>query len=81
MSASGSLLIQAGYYPKIASGFTLLDILEENPAQKYFLSPAAVKRLTGYRDNVQIPLPAKDIIKSGKHRMLLKVRSYKKFSR
>ena len=78
MSASGSLLIQAGYYPKIASGFTLSDILEENPAQKYFLSPVATKRLMEYKDNVQIPLRATDIQKSDKHRMLLKVNSLRK---
>ena len=78
MSASGSLSIQAGYYPKIASGFTLSDVLEDNPEQKYFLSSAAVKRLMGYKDNIQIPLPARDTQKTDRRRMLLKVNSLRK---
>lgn len=64
MNASGSLLIQAGYYLKIASGFALSDVLEDNPEPKYFLSSAAVKRLMGYKDNTQIPLPARDTQKN-----------------
>ena len=34
----GNCLIQAGYYPKIASGFTLSDILQDEVSQEYFLS-------------------------------------------
>ena len=35
---NGNCLIQAGYYPKIASGFTLSDILQDEVSQEYFLS-------------------------------------------
>ena len=35
---NGNCLIQAGYYPKIESGFTLLDILQDEVSQEYFLS-------------------------------------------
>ncbi len=44
MTVNGSLLIHAGYYPKNENGYTLSDILEENPSQKYFLSK---KKATG----------------------------------
>lgn len=45
MSASGSCLIHAGYYPKIENASTLSDILEANPAQKYSLSPKTIQSL------------------------------------
>ena len=35
---NGNCLIQAGYYPKIESGYTLSDILQEEVRQEYFLS-------------------------------------------
>lgn len=56
MTANGNLLIADGFYPKTESGFTLSDILEENPNPKYFLSEAAVKRLMSYRSKKLTPL-------------------------
>ena len=47
MTSNGNLLIQHGYYPKIESGFTLSDILE-NPSEigeKYFLSQRSTEYL------------------------------------
>ena len=38
IQSNGNCLIQAGYYPKIESGYTLLDILQEEVSQEYFLS-------------------------------------------
>ena len=35
---NGNCLIQAGYYPKIESGYTLSDILQDEVSQEYFLS-------------------------------------------
>jgi hypothetical protein len=60
MSANGSCLILGGYYPKIESGYTLSDILEEQVSEKYFLSEKALKFLdrkekdlaTGFRANI-----------------------------
>ena len=37
-----SFVIHAGYSPKIESGYSLLDLLEENPDRKYFLSQKAI---------------------------------------
>src|SRR3990167_1321090 len=45
MTVNGKFLIQGGFCPKIESGFTLLDILEKSPDQKYFLSRTATRRL------------------------------------
>ena len=42
MTVNGKFLIQAGYYPKIESGYTLSDILEKTVDQKYFLSEKAI---------------------------------------
>lgn len=76
MTANGSLLIQAGYYPKTESGFTLSDVLEDNPEQKYFLSSVAVKRLMGYKDNTLSVLQQKEPTQM--ERMLLNVNSFHK---
>ena len=38
-------LIQSGFYPKIESGFTLSDILEEKVSQEYFLSERMISLL------------------------------------
>lgn len=35
---NGNCLIQAGFYPKIESGFTLSDISQDEVSQEYFLS-------------------------------------------
>ena len=43
---SANCLILVGFYPKIESEFTLSDILEENPDEKYFLSEKQVNSLT-----------------------------------
>src|SRR3990172_6413980 len=45
MMVNGNYLIQGGYCPKIESGYSLLDILEENVDQKYFLSEKATQYL------------------------------------
>jgi hypothetical protein len=42
MMCNGNYLILSGYSPNIESGYTLLDILEKNPDQKYFLSEKAI---------------------------------------
>jgi len=46
MTANGSCLIHAGFYPKIENVSTLSDILEDNPAPKYFLSSRAIRTLS-----------------------------------
>jgi len=43
MMVNGNFLIQGGFSPKIESGFTLSDILEEQVDQKYFLSEKAAE--------------------------------------
>lgn len=47
---NGNCLIQAGFYPKIGSGFTLSDILQEEVSQEYFLSQTAIEYLTRAQD-------------------------------
>lgn len=42
MMDNGNCLILPGFYPRIESGYTLSDILEENPDRKYFLSEKAI---------------------------------------
>nr|DAQ94484.1 MAG TPA: hypothetical protein [Caudoviricetes sp.] len=44
---NGNCLIRAGFYPKIESGYTLSDILEEKVSQEYFLSEKMINYLTG----------------------------------
>lgn len=44
MSVNGNCLIQAGFYPKIESGFTLSDIMQEGVDPKYFLSEKVILR-------------------------------------
>jgi hypothetical protein len=43
---NGNLLIHAGFYPKIESGYTLSDILETDVDSRYFLSEKQVHSLT-----------------------------------
>ena len=76
MTASGNLLIQSGFYPRIENGSTLSDILEADPAPKYFLSQKTVSRILDYKDNTVTPLPQDT--KTQSERMLLKVNSYKR---
>ena len=38
IQSNGNCLIQAGFYPKIESEFTLSDILQDEVSQEYFLS-------------------------------------------
>ena len=45
MMVNGNYLILGGGSPKIESGYTLSDILEENVDQKYFLSEKAMEKL------------------------------------
>jgi len=42
---NGNCLIQAGFYPKIESGFTLSDILQDEVSQEYFLSQKMISHL------------------------------------
>ena len=42
---NGNCLIQAGFYPKIVSGFTLSDILQDEVSQEYFLSQKMIAHL------------------------------------
>ena len=48
IDASGNCLIQAGYYPKTARGYTLSDILQspEEIGEEFFLSKRQVESLT-----------------------------------
>lgn len=46
MMCNGKFLIQGGFSPKIESGYTLSDILEESVDQKYFLSQKQISSLT-----------------------------------
>ena len=78
MTANGNLLIQSGFYPKIENVFTLSDILEENPDQKYFLSQQVLSRLLGYQDSMLTPLLQGTEQESVTERMLLRVNSYRK---
>ena len=45
IQSNGNCLIQAGFYPKIESGFTLSDILQEEVSQEYFLSEKMISLL------------------------------------
>ena len=45
MMVNGNYVILGGTCPKTESEYTLLDILEENPDQKYFLSEKMTKKL------------------------------------
>ena len=55
---NGNCLIQVGYYPKIASGYTLSDILQHpsEVGEEYFLSQQVVERLMSDRDTTQEPI-------------------------
>lgn len=43
---NGNCLTQVGYYPKIESEFTLLDILQDEVSPEYFLSQKMIDYLT-----------------------------------
>lgn len=43
---NGNLLTEAGFYPKIGSGYTLSDILQDVVSQEYFLSEKTIAYLT-----------------------------------
>ena len=61
MSANGNCLIQPGFSPKIESGFTLSDILQDQADSKYFLSQKTVKGLMKGRSKPQlIALPEEE---------------------
>ena len=45
MSANGNCVTLNGYYPKIESGYILLDILQEEVSQEYFLSEKKTQEL------------------------------------
>ena len=52
---NGNCLIQVGFYPKIERESTLLDILQNNVEDKYFLSQKTIDRLMK-QEPTQIPL-------------------------
>ena len=57
IQSNGNCLIQAGYSPKIESGYTLSDILQEEVSQEYFLSPKMIaflqqKRKVNFKPNL-----------------------------
>ena len=81
MTANGNLSILTGFYPKIASGFTLSDVLEPFPDAKYFLSETATKRLLSYQTSRLSALQPPMATMSETDRMLLKVNGYKKSSK
>ena len=78
MTANGNLSILTGFYPKIASGYILSDVLEPSPAAKYFLSEAATCRLLSYQTSRLYALQPPTATTSATDRMLLKVNGYKK---
>ena len=50
-------LIQSGYYPRIESGYTLSDILQDEVSQEYFLSQKMIahlekKKHTNFKPNL-----------------------------
>ena len=54
---NGNCLIQSGYYPKIESGYTLSDILQDEVSQEYFLSQKMIahlekKKHTNFKPNL-----------------------------
>ena len=51
MSVNGNCLILDGYYPKIESGYSLSDILEDEVDQKYFLSGKAILGLIKHKEH------------------------------
>jgi len=51
---SANYLILAGFSPKIESGYTLSDILEEEVDQKYFLSKKATAKIIRHKESVTI---------------------------
>ena len=53
MTVNGRFLIQGGFCPKIESGSTLLDILEQDVDQKYFLSEKMVKHIFTVRGGAE----------------------------
>ena len=64
---NGNLLIHAGFYPKIESGYTLSDILETEVDSRYFLSEKQTKYITENQHKitqqsaiVSIPITTKD---------------------
>ena len=78
MSANGNLSILTGFYPKIESGFTLSDVLEDSPDAKYFLSKVAVQRLMSYQSSRLSVLQPPTGTTSETDRILLKANGYKK---
>ena len=57
IQSNGNCLIQAGYSPKIESGYTLSDILQDEVSQEYFLSEKMIaflqqKRKVNFKPNL-----------------------------
>ena len=55
---NGNCLIHRGFYPKIESESTLLDILQppQEIGEEYFLSQKSQERLMTYKDNKHTPI-------------------------
>ena len=58
MTCSGKFLIQGGFSPRIESGYTLSDILEDNPDPKYFLSEKQTAYIQNQMEKSATPLTA-----------------------
>lgn len=69
MSANGNCLIHPGFYPKIESGFTLSDILQETVEEKYFLSEKALQRVSENWGGAVPTLQARDYKGIGNQQM------------
>src|SRR5699024_5547232 len=79
MSNGICLTLRTLEFHKTEKGCSLLDILEKEVPEKYFLSDQMTKRLTSYRDNKLQPIHSQqDMKESGTDRMLLKVNSMHK---
>ena len=77
MNASGSLLIQAGYYPKIASGFTLSDAWR-TIRSKIFPLFSGRETADGLQGQYTNTITSEGYTKNRQASYVLKVNSFKK---
>ena len=45
IDSNGNCLIQAGFYPRIESGYTLSDVLQSDVPEAFFLSEKSIERM------------------------------------
>ena len=81
MSNGRCLTAQPLESPKTGKECLLLDILEDEVNEKYFLSETAQKRLMSYRDSTLEQLQQEQGNRKGSERMLLKVNSLHRLNR